>query len=95
MGAGTRPPGVRSLCLNEGGKISTLPDAVGELAARLNDPRCSKISDPRKNAWPVTFMSTDVHELAYLAQVLEAFGIEFQTTCFGKTRSARNGHARI
>jgi hypothetical protein len=53
------------------------------LAAPLNDPRRSRISDPRKNAWVVTFPTTEVHELARLAKHLDALGVVFQTN-YGK-----------
>lgn len=49
------------------------------MAARLNDPRHSRIGNPRTNTWAVSFSSTGVHELAALAAELEALGVEFQT----------------
>jgi hypothetical protein len=63
----------------DGGDTTSLEEAVSNLAARLNDVRRTRIADHRQNNWTVSFVSTDVHELASLATALEALGIEYQT----------------
>jgi hypothetical protein len=65
-------------------------EAARYLAAALNDRRRSRISDPRKNTWAVAFPSTDVHELATLAEYLQVLDLVFQTN-YGNADLVRTG----
>jgi hypothetical protein len=49
------------------------------VAAALNDPRRSRIADPRKGTSALAFPSADVRELACLAQALDSLGVVYQT----------------
>jgi hypothetical protein len=52
---------------------------VAILAAALNDPRRSRIHDPRRGQYAVTFNTRDMNEAGMLERMLTAVGLSPQT----------------
>lgn len=69
--------------------------AVAHLAAYLNTPDRSRIGNPRKNTWFVSFVESNVHELARLGENLSLLGVKYQANYAKAERVERSDVAYL
>jgi len=76
-------------------QLSNTDEAAAYLAAYLNRGDRSRIGNPRKNTWFVSFVASNAHEVTRLGESLTELGVKYQINYTKAGRKARSAAAYV